>query len=136
MSDLEEESTTSGPTQLKDQDNYTEWSQEILAKLAEKNLTRYVYKPSLQIRSELIARYNPTGAVLSTATERLKEADILQKHDNQLNHSFSIIYHSLSAYIRRRIPKVGEKVVDWQNPQPKTLWDYLQKEYGASSQVR
>ena len=131
MSDSENESMIHGTTKLTGPDNYTVWNGSLQAALAAKNLIEHISEDLSTIQAATTLRY-PLSST-PTTSEMQKQQGALYKDKQRQGTTFGIIYHSLSTVVQNRIP---DNKVQWLQPNPKALYEWLQNTYSASSAAR
>ena len=130
MSDTEE-NKTGKVVELRGPDNFTIWKRAIRASLAAKNLNPYVTKEPSDIITEILQRYPVSVPPLPIEISKRMEAT--NKCEDKQAQAFGVLYNSLSTVVQNGIPEMW---INWDNPQPKGLFEFLEKEYGASSGTR
>ena len=131
MSDIEIETVVHGTTKLNGPDNYTVWNRSLQASLAAKNLIEHISEDLSVIQAATTLRYPLSNT--PTASELQKQQAALYRDKQNQGTTFGIIYHSLSTAVQNRIP---DSKVQWLNPHPKALYQWLQETYSASTAAR
>ena len=128
MSDSENETMVHGTPKLSGPDNYTIWNRSLQAVLAAKNLIEHISEDLSTIQATTSLRY-PLSAT-PTTSEMQKQQAALYRDKQRQGTTFGIIYHSLTTVVQNRIP---DNKVQWLQPDPKALYQWLQATYSASS---
>jgi hypothetical protein len=132
MSDTDEEKVVvKGATELKGPDNFVQWKRSLRTKLASKGFIEYLTKEPNKVLEESTARVVVSSP--PTAAEQSKLNEVKYKCEKHKVSAATIIFNSLSTVVQNRVP---ESKIRWEDANPKGLYDWLEKEFGASSSSR
>nr|ADE10054.1 rve superfamily protein [Tremella fuciformis] len=116
---------------LNGRDNYAQWVREIRVVLGSAGLVPHITKDASAIRALVEARYPVSSP--ATAAETSKRAVALYEHEKEQSTALSTLYGSLTETVQNKLPS---NLIDFENPQPKGLYDHLVTTYGADNGSR
>lgn len=117
---------------LKGADDYALWRRRVQAVLGEEGLVDHVFVDATELVNEVMADY-PVPTAGATAAEISRQKAALRKHVKDATIAFSLTYNGLSETVQNKLP---DEYASFKNPNPKGLYEYLERTYGASSGTR